>query len=1570
MKHKAKRHILAKVAIALIFISFVLELLLWFYANPLLNKAVHKVVVRATDSLYDVSFSKIRVNVFTRSMYLTDFVLKPDTAVKTDKNLYRIEFDRFDLERFGVLSYLQKKQIYFGRIAFTRPKIYFYSVTKHEIDTTVPVGYSVVKQDFLSVIFKYVNSLYVSKIQIINGEFGFLKDLKNTFNAKEVTLTLRKFYVDRNTIDQKDLFTRDFEIIIKDYSINLGNDHRVVAQSLVVDSKQKTIVFNSTRLYPVAFSDTSNSFDVFADKVTLEGADFQNIYLNRDVDLDLVKVNGLGIKFYNFKPKDKHKKTQANLKTPYEIYLLIKGYLNYIHVKDLEIANANFEQFSGDRNYPDSRIGHLDFKLYDLYIDSAAAFDTSRFFFARNVFLDIHDYSAKLKDSLHAVVAKQLLIDTRAKTLQAHGFRLFPYRKVTLDTNFAKSLNNITAQDLVVNGFDLMKFYHTRDLHLNNVSLDNSDINILSYQLPAKKHKKAGILQLLSGILNTAAVDNFSIRDASYSYKRFVNGTEISTSGKLFFGLEGFNINVDDNNIKDALDFSYADVLFTDLKYFNSNSIHLIEIDTLNLQTKKNLFKIKNFKLKPTRLSDSLLVAEKKSVKFDFLLPELRITGFDLKEYLTEDKMIFSYIGVLDPQMNIISYPELSLKDIKSELRDKIRQKAASQVVLTASNAIFDIYQRIPQIDSVTYKLLKYKLNAIDSLQNFAVSLIFDIHIPNSQINVVDTSAKVIDKITTVFNNGLRALEDSAITMEGVDSVWSSTLADLLHIKMLSQKPMLNFEEISKSIANLVREVRADSILLTNANLRFTQNYEDKSIEMFNNQMNLWLYGFDFRADSLSMCKRNLLCSKSLKFAINNYNYYFPDSVHRAHIESMVFRTADSSLTLKNVIILADSAKYKTNVLFAATLPLISFEKVDYWKVLDSNKLDISGLTVKRGFIHVYVREKSRKKTEKKPGTLVLPAALSKIFINTVSAADIALRYDNSVKNQHLNTQLGFRINKVGIDSTINFKGYASLPLDSWAVWSEDLSYKQPGMKTGLDYAILQSNGDLSASKIYFRNNSLDFSLDTLALNRFNIDTFVTHRAVVYHKLFFGNPAIGLLSSGKKKDTTSSGKSFDLAGIDVYAMMSKFLTYLKADSTVVANLSFNNPDFAADSLYLIISGMRVDSTTKIDSPNLFYADNVYFEWLNFHRKLSDLYSLSVRRMGLDLKSGRVFVDTLKYYSNYPPEEFMKKQEYRTTLTDVDLNHLSVNNIKWDSLLFAQKLFANSIFIDGLWLYAYVDRSLPPKPGIKPHYTEMLLKASLPIDIKTLLLRNGEIIYEEKAPDGIKPGRIELNDLNAVLSNITNQVSPENPYLNLRLSGLIENHGYLTVYGFFKLDTNGYPFKFYGLLGRMDLKDFNDYLVYSANLEITSGMLNRAEFVINGQDSIATGYLKANYRNLGVNVLKSSPEFSPRPRKFLSWLADVVVRKDNPKYGIFYKTGTIAYIHDRRFSDLKFWIKAIVSGIKSAVLFENKREQRKILRLKRKYSMQAAGQKVLSTTKDLGKKQKTQSHPSGKGEPQK
>ncbi len=1498
-------------SITLFFIvsGIIAEILLWFYGGTLLQKSLQKIIDRTTDYQYQIRFSKLRVNFFTRSMFIEDFKLIPDTTLQTNhKNLYYISFDRFNIKRLSLLRVFIKRELKIKEVSLINPTVKFYKFSSPpETGNNTPITYEIVKKDFLSGILNVSRGIYIKDIIISGGSLDFLKELRQqNFTAKKVSLHLYNFAISQATYYQKSLFADKIWIEIDDYRIRLKNNHLFSAKKLTISTTEKKISLNNALLKPVSLSDTSTNIFISTDKIVLNNINLDDIYLYQTLSARSINTYKTNISIYQ------QQKSTAKGKSAVQVLNAIKNIFSGVDIDSVNLQDINIRIYPGYRSSrPAIYLKNGNMTVTDIKISPSTEQIINSF---SQLAVNFSSLYTKVLNNTHLLAVSQLYFNRLQHLLTIKKIRLIPLARTQFPLNTNKLINS-TINNISINTSDIIKFLNTGKLTINDLQIGQGKTFFTVFE--KLEQNKTGIN------LPDIVIKQINVDSQELNIKVLSGDKHKSYSGIV--QIQGRNIVFSDNQL-----YSPGNVDFTisDLNIFNPESINNIELKNLNINTLTQKISIQNLYITPKPNADSLLRLQHKSIVNDIFVPSLEVDSIDISRLLKEKELILKKIALRAPSIKIISYPEIPAKQYKKQIRKHIREKAASKVVLAASQASFELYQTIMDFNDSTYKVYKRKVLYIDSIQNLALDLIFKIHIPEKDINITDTTATCINQIQKI---AIKSFYDIILSHLQADSLFITTLNTLIEIKKKVEQKPFNLGPLRDILLTNLQSIRADNIILNNANIGLIQKYTDKQIITFNNQISLHLFNFSINRDSL--CHRRILCSDYILAEIKNYKLNLPDSIHSIQLGKLSINTKDSTIDIKDFYIAADTNK---NMLFpspyfiSAYIPDFGVENINFQKLTDSSILAISRIIIPKSFIHIQRNHQGKPRPVKTQNNKALP--LKGVYISSLYAPSNQVHYYDKKDTIDFFSNILLLINNIKVDSATQLSAF---PVKEYSTKINNFSLKiKNKVKLSGQNVELNSSGLLTSSKFTLNiNDSTRIFYDSLAAENFFPEKINTTKTLALSWFYIKNPELYL---GKKKKDAAQ-KTSNLQAINLYQIIKPILSQINIDSAYIQNLSLKQGQNFLNNIDIKISSFNLDSSAQIDSPYLFFSQNIVLTIKNFNKKLSDLYTFNFDTLLLNREKHNIKITNLHLEPSFTKEEFVKHLQWRTTMTDFFCPDAQIKGIDWEKLLFSRQIKADKISLKKFNLYAYTDRNIPHDYSkIKPHLIDLILKSPIPVDIKALILQQGNIIYEETAPKHSTPGHIELNRTNIIVSNLKTDLKPPQQ-IKVNLSAQLMNSGNLNVYGYFDPDTVNYTFRMYGKLGQMPLTVLNPFLIYAADIRINSGHLDKAEFVINGSDSIATGVLKANYQNLRITVLKPNGDLQPKKRGLLSMAANMIVRKDNPKYGFIYRIGTIAYIHDRSFSDIKFWIKAIISGIKSLVLFENKKEIKQINRLRMKSS---------------------------------
>jgi hypothetical protein len=240
-------------------------------------------------------------------------------------------------------------------------------------------------------------------------------------------------------------------------------------------------------------------------------------------------------------------------------------------------------------------------------------------------------------------------------------------------------------------------------------------------------------------------------------------------------------------------------------------------------------------------------------------------------------------------------------------------------------------------------------------------------------------------------------------------------------------------------------------------------------------------------------------------------------------------------------------------------------------------------------------------------------------------------------------------------------------------------------------------------------------------------------------------------------------------------------------------------------------------------------------------------------------------------------------------TQDDRFNFSLNNVVFSGIdiqkLSDEYLKAETMSIGRSVFKIYRDLARPRdkknRVGYYPH--QVLDDMPLGFNIRKVNVHNSFIEYKERNHITRKSGLVQFYNLNATLTNFTNNKHAPNKIMKAFVSSNFLNKTPLkTNWTFYLFDPKG-RFDVSGTMGAIDGKDLNALAEPMGPASIKEGHFNGLTFDLHGNDYSMNGTVKLLYDNLKVALLEKDKGAAETDKKFLtSLLANFVIKNSNPK----------------------------------------------------------------------------------------
>ncbi|UCH96838.1 MAG: hypothetical protein JSV88_08295 [Candidatus Aminicenantes bacterium] len=319
------------------------------------------------------------------------------------------------------------------------------------------------------------------------------------------------------------------------------------------------------------------------------------------------------------------------------------------------------------------------------------------------------------------------------------------------------------------------------------------------------------------------------------------------------------------------------------------------------------------------------------------------------------------------------------------------------------------------------------------------------------------------------------------------------------------------------------------------------------------------------------------------------------------------------------------------------------------------------------------------------------------------------------------------------------------------------------------------------------------------------------------------------------------------------------------------------------------------------------------------------YTLKARTLNLSESrfSSFISLEFLELIPGYEKYQFARKKGYQTDRFQLKIDNITSRAVDFNDLFKKQRFYSRLLTIKNPQIEVFRDKNIPRKPRRSPKKFPQQLLRELEFKLKLDCIRisNGHIDFIEHARDEKKAGKVFVNEIQANITNVTNYpgLLDEKLSIVLTASAKIMGKGSLKANLIIPLNNKENMFTFASSLGRLDMRVFNSILESNSHIRIRSGTIDKVDVSATCNNKLAKGEMKLFYRNLKISLLKVKAGGKYKKRGFKSFLANIILRQNNPKKpGKPLRVGRILFIREKPISVFAFIWKAILSGFKSSV----------------------------------------------------
>ena len=419
------------------------------------------------------------------------------------------------------------------------------------------------------------------------------------------------------------------------------------------------------------------------------------------------------------------------------------------------------------------------------------------------------------------------------------------------------------------------------------------------------------------------------------------------------------------------------------------------------------------------------------------------------------------------------------------------------------------------------------------------------------------------------------------------------------------------------------------------------------------------------------------------------------------------------------------------------------------------------------------------------------------------------------------------------------------------------------------DITIKEVNGD------QYIINLNDFTIDSLLFNKklFSIGSIQLNYPLIN---------INSIAHEKKKENKKKGLPSLILPDSVYQHLGKI------------SEQFSIGSFAINRALVDYTLLKKDTTIHLDIDTTSFAlkgidlntiehsfgwEGIYLSTCNFKYPIDHgLYDVSFDR--LELLNDSLYIGGVGYTSPYSKMKFSYVDPKHKSWNHITAKDITMSGINIPQILDNHILRLKAIDINDITLQNFVNQKTKiPHHKWYPMIYEYLQKAPFKIDIPVINVNDFTVIYQELSKKGTEPGTLSLNDLTGTITNFTNVLNPQKPYMIADMDGRLMDKGEFNIVWEIPVDSLNDHFVLKVNMSEFDLTEMNKLITNIVPIEIKSGHLTGMTMHSEASSVKAKTDMLLQFENLHGEIVHEK-EGEIKESKLATLIADKLLTHEN------------------------------------------------------------------------------------------
>lgn len=300
-------------------------------------------------------------------------------------------------------------------------------------------------------------------------------------------------------------------------------DYNMITGSAKFDSivlSVDTVALNKIKNMGEAPNDI---YEIKISKLLFTDFYISEIYFGKELDLDLIQIDRpkVAVTYHNWNTKA----DSVVKKTAYE---QISGFVNSLSINKINLNSADIKYTDNTSATPKvTSFKNVSASVTDLKIDSVSHLDKARFYYARDISLELNDHSFRTRDGLYDISLKRFSASTGKNLIKLSRLKVKPlYREIEFSRKFKTQHDryDISFKEVALSGINLREFNDNNRLIASKLLISGGAVDIfMNRELPPVTFDKGRNYphMALKRLQIKTRLDSLLIRNTDISYSEY-----------------------------------------------------------------------------------------------------------------------------------------------------------------------------------------------------------------------------------------------------------------------------------------------------------------------------------------------------------------------------------------------------------------------------------------------------------------------------------------------------------------------------------------------------------------------------------------------------------------------------------------------------------------------------------------------------------------------------------------------------------------------------------------------------------------------------------------------------------------------------------------------------------------------------------------------------------------------------------------------------------------------------------------------------------------------------------------